>query len=781
MSVIRTSTNRADARKKRSAPYGRSVVSTVLRFFGFGGGDDGGRASQSEGDSSASDASTTALSSGSPRRYGDYTPQQQQFPQSSRPPLTPARLAPEPTGFRFTFTTPSRDPSPSASQRNGISLNSPTPSRKRLAKNPNGVYRWEGAGSAKRATPRNRYASPAFGASPSRRDPLKTKDNTSSPNTATTDNKRRKVDVPSAGSSSSGSSKLASTVPFPVTASPTPPRTNGTNSRPNGAPSAPSLLRTPAKPNAPVIPSPLRQTWSQASSISSKDESRKSPSQPPKQSDTANFMAELIKETTPVKKPDISNPYQSSHSTGKVIQPRPKKPRAARKQEEDKKKAEEEKQKEKEKEKLNLKDYSPQAIIEATLPAGSKRSRPPAHFEKSPSTSGESSASTPPIREAPVIVETKKVTYVVEEADDEEGAKRSSKRSKPSIDGRGLPSTLPKRADKAPADSDITVEEVDDIVMDAQDKGKGKEKERARPVEAPKPTPSAFATPPAVNGSSAASRAPFLGFKSTSAPKEPSKLRNSIVAEGSSAPSTPAPAPPLKPAPSPPSFQTLASSNSGFSFKPPTPAAPAEAKQDRAPSVDSIKSQHEFTFATKGFSFDYDTSKPKPYSPPSFSKPSPPPKSNPNPFLSSSTTTSPAGAALFGSTMFGTKTTIPASAPTPAPGPAPVQGFNWAAAGMKAPEIVKDQWKCGVCCIMNTSAAAKCIACDEPAPKSTSSPRPPAALPSPTPLAPPVAGFNWGAAGLKTPEVPKNKWSCSACGLSNPLTASKCEICDAPK
>ncbi len=67
-------------------------------------------------------------------------------------------------------------------------------------------------------------------------------------------------------------------------------------------------------------------------------------------------MAGLIKDNTPVKKPDISNPYQTP---GSARATRPKRPRATGKPTNPKKQPVEEK-----KEKV----YSPQAIIEATVP-----------------------------------------------------------------------------------------------------------------------------------------------------------------------------------------------------------------------------------------------------------------------------------------------------------------------------------------------------------------------------------------------------------------------------
>ena len=82
-------------------------------------------------------------------------------------------------------------------------------------------------------------------------------------------------------------------------------------------------------------------------------------------------MAELIKETTPPKKPDLANPYQLASPVGKVGPPRrsTKRPRATGRPvaltKEDKEEEKGKKEEPKVKEKL---EYSPQTIIEATVP-----------------------------------------------------------------------------------------------------------------------------------------------------------------------------------------------------------------------------------------------------------------------------------------------------------------------------------------------------------------------------------------------------------------------------
>jgi hypothetical protein len=190
-------------------------------------------------------------------------------------------------------------PSPSFSPSN-LTFASPvaSPSRK-LARNPNGIYRWEGGGSAKAESKNGRLTNVGDGA-------------------------------------------IQSSCPWKVETS--------------------SRLRTPAKPTAPINPS----VWSSTSS----HEARPQPTK------AANLLAELIKQTAPPNKPDLSNPYQTASPVSKVGPPRraTKRPKASgrpplpmkeQKAEEEKNQSEERRKKEGE-EKMNA--LSAQAIIEATLP-----------------------------------------------------------------------------------------------------------------------------------------------------------------------------------------------------------------------------------------------------------------------------------------------------------------------------------------------------------------------------------------------------------------------------
>lgn len=200
-------------------------------------------------------------------------------------------MRPEP--FRFQSVSYSRDPSPAPAP--------PADKPRKLKRNPNGTLRWNGAGSAKQIKS-NRYGSPAFGTAQI------------TPEKPKADGKRRKLDDGS-----------PSTPPRGPTTSPQASRTNGpTTPKLSISTPPPSRLRAPSvtKPTTPIQPSPLRQAW-QMSPDSSQESVEKTPPPPASQpSETAHLMSELIKQATPPKKPDLSNPYQTASPTAKVGPPR---------------------------------------------------------------------------------------------------------------------------------------------------------------------------------------------------------------------------------------------------------------------------------------------------------------------------------------------------------------------------------------------------------------------------------------------------------------------------
>ena len=263
--------------------------------------------------------------------------------------------------FRFsTSPTPSRGTTPA------FSLGSPTSSqqtpRRTLTRNPNGVYRWQGAGSAR---PRNRHQSPAFG--PPRSTPSKFKLSAPESSPSKADNKRRRLDAVTEHTTPHGISEpLPSTPPREQPSAESSVLSSSTSSlssstmndsspnKTNAVPATPRLhLSVPPKPTTPAVPSPLRNTWVTGESSSPPQSSP--PSKPSQPTRAANFMAELIKEVTPPKKPDLSNPYQTASPVKPSLQKKPTK----------KRKAAEGRSKEPEKKAVDL---SHQTIIEATVP-----------------------------------------------------------------------------------------------------------------------------------------------------------------------------------------------------------------------------------------------------------------------------------------------------------------------------------------------------------------------------------------------------------------------------
>ncbi|KDQ27014.1 hypothetical protein PLEOSDRAFT_1105907 [Pleurotus ostreatus PC15] len=610
--------------------------------------------------------------------------------------------------FRFTSTPAGRSASPLAQSSSLPSMASATP-RKVLTKNPNGVYRWEGAGSAKRS--RNRYHSPAFG--PSRSTPDRLKLGTSSPDQPPVprmDTKRRRLGEDAASSSASPSgvslsnghpvhaktpspppragapapspTRAAQACPFPSLNSPLSPSptTNGSSnqahSKTNGA--TPSRLRIPQKPTTPVIPSPLRQTWGQQAD-GSPPQAGSSSEQPQRQTMAANFMTELIKEVTPPKRPDVSNPYQTASPVKPTpsSRPKPKRARATGKPTAPPGRDAEQTDNKPENSKTEkpLSEYSPQAIIEATLPKGSKRSRPtfgkPAAKNDTPETSGD---------------------------DDVDMDDRSSKRRKDEPVGfLGVRST-PQAAPPPPI---IRVESVDDTEMSSN--------ESSTSTGSILETPASTAAP----ASRSTIAMPLFGIpKASSIPREPSKLRHSYQPDGSADDASKGdndvpPTPKLSPAqvPPPASEPLKSPTKSAFGLGLGFPSRSEQAPAKAAPLLDDPKaaalampatSLPAFTFkvprrssaGTDVAAMDYARSVP--------------------------IEKLPKFEFVFGKQKATATPAIP-SVPTPST-TTTSQGFDWAAAGMKpAAPKAGGGWTCNTCMLPNPATALdKCTVCETP-------------------------------------------------------------------
>ncbi|KAM6496988.1 hypothetical protein JOM56_007461 [Amanita muscaria] len=577
--------------------------------------------------------------------------------------------------FRFSFSTsptPGRSNSPDTV---GTASNNETTQqpRKMMAKNPNGVYRWRGGGSARSARSRNRYASPAFGPSRSVPDKLILKDNPASGDAGRTDNKRRRIndDV-----TSSPPTKLPARVNGPTAAQPASSDTSNTispysaNSRQvnglgaqlkvNGTTNSTSIsLRAPGlpKPTTPAVPSPLRQAWSGSSSDVSTSPVQTPPT-PPKPTKAANLMAELIKEATQPKKPDVSNPYQTASPvkiTPSASKPRPKRTRPSRSTQmeatnttvDGEMKSDE----------TRVDKITPQAIIEATLPKGSKRARPPAHFEKPANSEAIPGVeSTREDTQLSFTKESRESPYTVEEVDEDEDARsRVSKKPKPYLNGRGIPS---ERRDVP------IVEQVIDVEMNGANE---------------KPAPR-IAPPPLISPATTAPSKGIFGHKPSSIPKEPSKLRFSYQPEN-----------PASQAPSPPPPE-VASETKAEPL--PTQMAIAKAPDPKTAALAlPTSSLPVFTFAFAAISTIVPSSDEK---------------------LAREQAISRAESSLPRFSFISRPESNP---PAPTVAPVPVQAFNWSAVGIKPPPTdgAGGNWECSTCMLSNPpTAVEKCTVCDTP-------------------------------------------------------------------
>ncbi|KAJ7493411.1 hypothetical protein B0H11DRAFT_961925 [Mycena galericulata] len=699
---------------------------------------------------------------------------------------TPVEEKPEP--FRFSTSaslpsTPARGNSPTvpndiftlgtSSSTTAVSGGSP---RKTLTKNPNGVYRWSGGGSARPS--KNRYASPAFGtprASPER---LVFRD---SPAQNDASPKRRRLETPPAAtpppvprSAAPGPSptRIAASkyFPFPLSSTPASSPISGSTAAAPGAPAT-----TPARTamikvhSTPAHPSPLRQAWggSPASSVSSNGSS---PAQgtPTK---AAALLTALIRDAdaeAPPKSADVRNPYQSASPVGVRVtnthppdaanrkraratgRPAERKAREAKEREENAAKEKEEKEREEKEKKREV--LPPQAIIEATLPKGSKRSRPPAHFNATASLNSLAAPPVPAPRRSPRLEPQHMETDVDADAGEKDQEERDA----------GAPAAkrarLPVVNGSAPANGGM---------LNGASVPK-KDAEPAPPVSttsfsfsASVSAPSGFSDAGTGNGAgftlgaSASTNTLGSGFDfrlgpkpiATSAPKEPSKLRYSF------APPTPPPVvdkpknlfpmdpppppqPKIVPAPAPAASLYRETAKAGLTQDPKDAArmmAPSTLPSfvfsvlTNAPGPEHAKAREAARRIDKGALPMFDFAAP------------------------------PAQDKGKGKAREEVK---------------PVQGFNWAAAGA-APPKPKDasgSWTCGTCMLSNgPEVTDKCSVCETP---------------RAAPEKAPVQGFNWAAAGAAPPK-PANaagSWTCGTCMLSNgPDIKDKCSVCDSPR
>ncbi|KAG2344098.1 hypothetical protein BDR05DRAFT_962398 [Suillus weaverae] len=656
----------------------------------------------------------------------------------------------KPEPFRFS-TSPPRGPSPNLEfgTPNGAS----TP-KKTLSRNPNGILRWQGAGSAR---PRNRYRSPGFGSRPQgpriELSPIRIP--------SATDAKRRRVgnEAESSTVQKSAPPAMTSTIAFPTSNSTSPTRStpaiNGKIPVPPAPALAPAAVVTPkmngatsphlrttglsVKPTTPAVPSPLRQTWKQ----------NDSPPQPPtRPTRAANYMTGLIKEVTPLKKPDVANPYQTASP---VKMPSRKHPLKRLRPPAEKK---EKQQKEPE--------MTAQAIIEATVPKGSKRARPPPDMERQEKLAREAQDThVPPMTNG--HSKTAKPMFTAEEVSDEDESptkKRKTAKSTPVM---------------------LSVEEVVEDVEMVQDKSSV----FTRPAEIIEPVgnaPSLLTTPSATPFSSSHTPAPASPMKTafgakTSAPREPSKLRYSYYADKEIASAE------EKPMSEAPSALSMASRNLPKETQTTSPKAKLPPKEAvSAMEVDELP-RYSFKLAEAAYPAGPSHIKARiaaasmsRLSLPTFEfKPVAP---STNGFNWTAAGMKAPAAATSGIWSCGTcmlenpdsakdKCTIcdaPRSGGAAQPAAVPQKTFDWSKTAIKVPPTQHAEiWQCDTCMLPNPdSAKLKCTVCEAARPGASSAP----------------TGFDWSAAGLKAPGSSTDTWTCSLCMLKVPTSATKCTVCD---
>ncbi|ESK97741.1 e3 sumo-protein ligase 2-like protein [Moniliophthora roreri MCA 2997] len=703
----------------------------------------------------------------------------------------------------FRFTAPTESPN--------ISQSSETPAPRLLKHNPNGTYRWQGGGSAKPSRNRNRYQLPSFGSQRSSQR-LVLKD--SPEKAAKTDTKRRRVGdelhtssaLPSGSTSSPPPQMNRSPAPAPsptrtVQAGPFPASSNGlpnssSEKRINGAstsfPSSRSRLSVPQKPTTPAVPSPLRQAWGQSSPSTSSDGEGSPIPQSQRQTKAANFVSELINQVTPTRYLDVSNPYQVASPVKTTGAP---KQRSRRIRASDKKQevngsdavTKIDKEKEKEKKEESTKQYTAQAIIEATVPKGSTRSRPPANIGNG-GTNGIASTRSPSpsdTRKSPRKTALD-VSPGIEEIEDSEQPPTKKAKANGAVNGLSVQPSAPSAAKSGP-----TIEEVSDEDETVAAKQAIKPSEvveadnNAKPI-VPQSTSNPFGLTTTTNNKSSL---PVIGVPKTSTiPREPSKLRQSFKLDSTPTPSpAPTPSAPLPgftaaslPDNSATSIDSAMSSKTtdpkqaalavplpslpSFTFTIPTTVSLADASNDAMAKakIASRASLPRFEFSAPAETI----------------KPSKPAQSFDFAAAGMKPVAAPTGGAWICSTCK-LKNDSPAATkcavcdePRQQPSVKPVaQGFDWAAAGMKPkPAPAEGSWTCSTCQLRNDNPmATKCAFCDESR--------------QPPPTKPVVQGFDWAAAGMKPKPAPAaGSWVCSTCTLENTdSAATKCKVCDTPR
>ncbi|KIY62932.1 hypothetical protein CYLTODRAFT_414394 [Cylindrobasidium torrendii FP15055 ss-10] len=665
--------------------------------------------------------------------------------------LEPATAEPANRGraeFRF-----SHSPVPRSETSSPARATSPT---KLLARNPNGAYRWSGGGSSKRGG--RRSETPGFGGPRSSERTI-----AKSTISTATDNKRRRIGVAGASSTTTrdrspprqlSRSRSPAPDPSPTRVAHAPPlATPGrispsrtmpsfgtpTKSRPNLSVSAStSRLQAPrySSPATPVVPSPLRQsqTWGQGSPGSTG--SRSPDSTPPqKQTKAATIMAGLIKEATSSSKvADVANPYQKTNA---IIRPKRARLSArtpAPKQVEEKKPEP---------------ALTASAIIDMTLPKGSKRSRP---------TRAIANGSSGLTIELPTVEEDEHINKRTKPSPPSSTVAEPSTSGPPSL--FSTPVATPAATLSAPSSSSSTF-------------GLG----RPSTSHLPRPIPR---EPSKLRHSTKFDSASSDGASSADNSSEPPRSAATVAAPAIEiphsamdvAPASTLPSSPFTFAAPPSSTVTVAATNgvesamtgvhsTGLQRTDTVVIQDEDAIKARIlktstnllPRVDFSKSEVIQPDVSKDIMDRVLKSGKAGISVVDFSKPAPGP---------------PATA---------TVSAISSAAPAPA-----AKAFDFAAAGFKMKTSAG--WTCGSCQLTNADASlVKCGICETPREEASTNGTvvvKEKEKPVAPPPAVPVTPFDWAGAGMVKKAASADEWTCGVCGLKS-TGKTKCTVCDADR
>ncbi|KAL5536845.1 hypothetical protein ACEPAF_668 [Sanghuangporus sanghuang] len=675
----------------------------------------------------------------------------------------------EPIKLRFPrFTSPSAispavDPAPSTSLPT-FKNNVPSRPPRVLKKDPNGTYVWRGAGTA-RSTPeesRKRRAPPVI---IPRFDPYKRRrlfEEARGPPTTTT--------VPTSESSQNSTESVPLSSPKP---------TRITLNRLHATPHAPSPLRNV------ISGSPPPSSATQARTIPTNLNATSSGTTPANQTASAAFLQEVVEKVIP-RRPrysDVVNPYQTAAPVKPVIKPMEKKrmsDRRARTKEAEKQR-EATKVKEAEKRELTAKE-----IIEATVPKGVKRSRPPPGLAKSKGANVVSGTTSKRVLEEPEersIPAKKRRTVTVEEVSEEENPRAHSHPVRPNViiesrtpSPEPIPAPCRPSRTNSPTAKERSAKEVPRLessvkVPNAKEQG-------------PKSQPSAKVLSSKESSTRTSSKSssakgpsnhfsPLLNSKVTgksSVPREPSKLRTSFLPDECENEE------PKMASPTPSAIVTMTT--------PGTPLADIQEKKDpkEVALTLPLNDLPSFIFKTPPalMAGDHTDARVAAKELPVTSLPK--------------FDFSKARAAMNG--------VIFPAVPIPT-----IKPFDFESAGVIPKTLPgNDQWQCPTCMLQNSvSAVEKCSICEAPRPGAENPKKtvvngingandskklsgvngktPSSRSKSTHSTSPDVKVFDFAAAGL-TPKMPvaTGQWTCPTCMLQNPPTAiEKCKVCDSPR